>query len=488
MISNLILGFQVLLDPSVLLILVLSVMLGILIGVLPGIGPAPTVALLLPFTYDMPPLTSLIMLCSVYLASQYGGSITSIAIGVPGEASSAATILDGFALTKKGFPGKALGVSLVASCTGGMIGTLFLIALSWPLVNFALKFGPAEYFALACFGLSIVSSVTGPSIVKGFVATFIGLFLATIGMDQLTGNPRLTFGITNLIGGIDLVPLLVGLFAVSEVFKGVEEIATVSAAKNISSKLPNLRDLRSIAGTTIFGSLIGTIVGAIPGAGATIASFIAYNEAKRFSKKRAQFGKGCLEGVAAPESANNASVAGALIPLLTLGIPGSATTAVLIGAFMIQGLRPGHELFMEKAQIVYGLFSSMLIANFVMFFVGLLGTKLWIKAIKTPPAYLFPIIFAFAFIGAYSINSNPFDIWVMMFFGFWGYLFKKLDFPVVATVIAFVLEPLAEMSFRRALILSDGNLGIFVTEPISLVLIILAFFSFVYPLIRSLKK
>jgi len=488
MFEHFLLGMQLVLDPWILLTLFVGVIVGILIGVLPGIGPAPTVALLLPFTYTMTPLASLVLLCSVYLASQYGGSITSICIGVPGEASSAATILDGYALTKKGLPGKALGVSLVASCSGGLIGTILLIALSWPLVNFALRFGPAEYFALACFGLSIVSSVTGPSVAKGFIATFIGLFLATIGMDQLTGNPRLTFGIRNLIGGIELIPLLIGLFAVSEVFKGVEEIGPISLARNISSKLPNARELKSISGVTIFSSAIGTLVGTIPGAGATIASFISYNEAKRFSRKKDQFGRGCLEGVAAPEAANNASVCGALIPLLTLGIPGSATTAVMLGALMIHGLRPGQELFSASGGVVHGLFATLLIANIIMFFIGLIGTRLWIKAIKTPPAYLLPIIFIFAFIGAYSINNNPFDVWMMMLFGVIGYVFKKLDYPVVATVIAFVLEPLAEMSFRRALILSDGNVSIFFTQPISLFLIILAIISFLYPLLRSKSR
>ena len=490
MLDNLLNGLLLVLTFKGMLVLTIGVILGILVGAMPGIGPAPAVAIMLTFTYTMRPELALILLVSVYLASQYGGCISAITIGVPGDAGGAATVLDGYEFTKKGIPGKALGISLYSSVIGGFIGLIVLIFMSEILVKVALRFGPAEYFALGFFGLSIVSSITGRSVAKGFVAMFFGLFVAMIGLDPLVGCSRMTFGIPYLEDGLPLIPVLLGLFAVSEVFLVVEKINPLKAmqSKDLSDELPTLREMRKLGTTICRSSLIGIIIGAIPGAGASIASFVAYNEAKRFSKHPEEFGKGAPEGVAAPESANNASVTGALIPLLTLGIPGSATAAVLLGALMLHGLRPGTQLFTTNADVLYAMYWGLMIGNIIMLFIGVWGRKLWVKVVSAPSSLLMPLIFGLAVIGSYSINNDTTDVVVMFIFGLVGYLFKKKGLPVAATVIGFILADMVEMSFRRALTMSDGNLGIFFTQPIALLFIVLGIFSFVVPLMRERMK
>jgi putative tricarboxylic transport membrane protein len=484
-------GINLLIGWEPLIIIIIGVMLGILVGVLPGLSPAMGVALLVPFSYGLPPLYALILLVSLYSAANYGGTITAIAINTPGTPSAIVSTFDGYPLTQKGQPGKALGTSVVASTVGGFFGTLVLIFFSVPLAKAALSFGPAEYFALAIFGLTITSSLSTGNWVKAFIATLIGLLLNTVGMDPFTGYLRFTFGIPELADGFSFIPALIGLFALGEIFLQLEKGVDVKKSlSKLSDRMPKLKELWKIKRTILQSSIIGTLVGVVPGAGATIAAFIAYNEAKRISKKPEEFGKGALEGVAASGAATSGSVGGALVPLLTLGIPGSAATAVLIGALVLHGLTPGPELFKGDAPIVYGIFASMLIAYTAMFFFGFLGNQLWIKIIKAPKSVLYPMILAIAFVGSYSVGNSMFDVWSCFGFGILGWILRRNGFPTAPVILGLILGFLAETNFRRALLM--GNWTIFFTRPISLILLILAAVSLFYPMLKtkfkSLKK
>lgn len=484
--NNLVHGFTLILSLNYLLVILAGVCLGIVVGALPGLSPSIGVALLVPFTYGMHPLTALVLLTSVYLSSNYGGSITAIAINTPGTAGAVATTFDGYELTKQGKPGLALGTSIVASTYGGILGTIILVIFSIPLAKMALSFGPAEYFSLAVFGLTIVSSLSGNNWLKGFLATLTGLLLTTIGMDPFTGYLRFTFNIPNLADGFAFIPSLIGIFALGEVFIGIEQLGKESVRKmqTFSGALPSIKQLVGLNGVMFKSGLIGTIVGVIPGAGATIATFIAYNEAKRTSKTPDAFGKGCLEGVAAPEAANNGSVGGALVPLLTLGLPGSASTAVLIGALMLHGLAPGPELFKENAEIVYGLFASLMVANIIMLGVSLVGNKLWVKIISAPKELIYPVILAISVIGSYSVNNSLFDVAACLGFGIFAWQLKRNDFPVAPVVLGLILGKMAETNFRRALLMDSGS--IFFKRPVSAVILILACISFLWPFVKKL--
>ncbi len=482
--SELLQGFQLILGWTPLFIIAVGVMMGILVGVLPGLSPAMGVALLVPFSYGMDPLYALILLASVYAAANYGGTITAIAINTPGTPSAIVSTFDGYPLTQQGQPGRALGASVIASTIGGLFGTVVLIFFSVPLAKAALKFGPAEYFALAIFGLTIISSLSRGNYIKAFIATLIGLLLNTVGMDPFTGYLRFTFGIPELADGFSFIPALIGLFALGEIFLALEKSGEVKAAmKKISGKMPRLKEIWNIKRTILQSSLLGTLIGVVPGAGATIAAFIAYNEARRISKNPEMFGKGALDGVAASGAATSGSVGGALVPLLTLGIPGSAATAVLIGALMLHGLTPGPELFKDNAPVVYGLFASLFFAYGVMFLLGYLGNQLWIKIISLPRALLYPIILAIAVIGSYSVSNSMFDVWSCLGFGVLGWILRRYNFPTAPVILGLILGFLAETNFRRALLM--GDVRIFFTRPVSLVLLVLAALSFFYPLIKG---
>ncbi len=480
-------GINLLIGWEPILIILIGVMLGILVGVLPGLSPAMGVALLVPFSYGLPPLYALILLVSLYSAANYGGTITAIAINTPGTPSAIVSTFDGYPLTQRGEPGKALGTSVVASTVGGFFGTIVLIFFSVPLAKAALSFGPAEYFALAIFGLTITSSLSTGNYVKAFIATLIGLLLNTVGMDPFTGYLRFTFGIPELADGFNFIPALIGLFALGEIFLKLEKGWEVKKGlQKLSDKMPKFKELWKIKRAILQSSILGTLIGVVPGAGATIAAFIAYNEAKRGSKHPEEFGKGSLEGVAASGAATSGSVGGALVPLLTLGIPGSAATAVLIGALVLHGLTPGPELFKGDAPIVYGIFASMLIAYSAMFFFGFLGNQLWIKIIKAPKSVLYPIILAIAFIGSYSVGNSMFDVWSCFGFGILGWLLRRNGFPTAPVILGLILGFLAETNFRRALLMGDAT--IFFTRPISLILLILAAASLFYPIIKTKIK
>lgn len=464
----------------------IGVIIGIMVGVLPGLSPSIGVALMLPVTFGLDPTSALVLLVSVYLASNYGGSITAIAINTPGTPGAVATTFDGYELTKQGKPLHALITSLTASTIGGLIGTIILIMFSVPLATLALSFESYEYFALGVFGLTIISSLAGKSPLKGFISSAIGLILITIGFDTQLPFSRFSMGIPDLADGIEFIPALIGLFALGEIFYNIEkgDYAKVEKTKKVdlSQTLP-IKQLLKLKYLILKSGVIGTLVGCIPGAGGTIATFIAYDQAKNSSKEPEKFGKGSLEGVAAPEAANNGSVGGALVPLLTLGIPGSASTAVLIGALMIHKLNPGPELFDKEPGLVYGIFIALFFANIFMFFVGLLGNKLWIRIIAAPKSLLFPLILALSFIGSYFIQNSIFDVAICLVFGVLGWLLKRGGFPTAPVILGLILGKMIEENLRLSLI--KGDWIDFITRPGSLIILLLAIISFFLPYIKK---
>ena len=485
MLDNLLLGFSTIAQLPVLAAIFAGVLIGILCGVLPGLSASTAVALMVPFTFGMDPVVAVVLLVSVYLAGEYGGSITAIAIGTPGTPAAAATMLDGYELTKQGKPGLALTTSVVASSIGGIVGVFVLFAFSEPLARFALSFGAPEYFALAVFGLTIIASLSSDNLLKGFLIMFLGLFLKTIGLDGFTGEERYTFGVPKLMDGLSFIPALIGLFAMASVFSGVEEDLRDSERVSLSFAMPKLRRLLGMWKVYLHASVLGSIIGVLPGAGATITSFICYNEVRRFSKNKDEFGKGALEGVAAPEAGNNAVVGGSMVPLLTLGIPGSATTAVLLGALMLHDIQPGPLLFQTNGEIVYGIFAALLVACFAQLLFGLIGVPLWIKVISAPRPLLLSVIAVISVVGSYGYSNSIVDVWVMFGFGLLGFLLKKLDFPIAPIILALVLGGILEENFRRALIVSGGDYSIFVTQPISALLLVMAALSLMSPYILN---
>ena len=439
MLEQLLVGFAGSLQPHNLFFVTLGVAVGILGGAMPGVSASTTVALLLPLTFGMPPDTSVILLAGAYVGAEYGGSITAIFINTPGTPPAVMTVLDGYACTKKGIPVKALGASLIPGTFGGLLANLALVLASVPLVEFALKFGPSEYFALALWGLMMVSSLGGGYWVKGVLAMTIGLLIAAVGTDAITGFPRFIFETPELLDGFELVPALVGLLALSEAFVVVEELGGYSAIpKKFNYDWPTWAEYKSVFPATLRGSVIGLIVGAIPAAGGTVASVLAYNIEKKISKHPEKFGTGVLEGVAAPESANNAVVGGSLIPTLTLGIPGSGTAAIMLGALALHGLVPGPELFSKSSYVVYNLFASQFLANIVMLLLGLVGVSWWARVVEVPKAVLASVIIALCFVGAYSVSGNIWNVGVTLAFGILGYWMRKLDFPPLPIVLALV--------------------------------------------------
>ena len=487
LLSNLFQGFGYLVGVQPVVAIVAGVILGILAGAMPGLSPSMGVALLVPFTYSMSPPIALILLVSIYIAANYGGSITAVTINTPGTPSAVVTSFDGYPLTKQGKAGIGLGISLVSSTVGGIIGTIILIFFSIPLARLAVKMHPAEYFALAIFGLTTVASLGGKNWPKAFLAALLGLLINTIGIDPISGVKRFTFGTYRLFDGFALIPALIGLFALSEVFTRIEEHRLEKGKETRYEKThwPTILDYWKLKFTIVRSSILGTLIGIFPGAGATIAAFLSYDLTKKVSKEPDEFGKGKPEGVAAAEAANSSSVGGALVPLLALGIPGSASTAVLVGALMIHDLVPGPLLFVERPDIVYSLFAALLVANFVMLALGLFGSRLWVKVTVIPKKVLLPAILAVSIIGSFAVNYSFFDVATCIGFGIAGWLLKKFGVPGAPIVLGMVLGKLAETNFRRAVIM--GGYGIFFTRIPSLLLLILAVLSFGVPLYQSYR-
>ncbi|MBI9103504.1 MAG: tripartite tricarboxylate transporter permease [Spirochaetales bacterium] len=487
LLSNLFQGFGYLAGIQPIIAIVAGVILGILAGAMPGLSPSMGVALLVPFTYSLSPQVALILLVSIYIAANYGGSITAVTINTPGTPSAVVTAFDGYPLTQQGKAGIGLGTSLVASTVGGIIGTIILIFFSVPLARLAVKLHPAEYFALAVFGLTTVASLGGKNWAKAFLAAMIGLLINTIGIDPFSGVKRFTFGTYKLFDGFSLIPALIGLFALSEVFSKIEEYKLEKGAetKFEKTKWPSVGDYWKLKVSIIRSSIMGTLIGIFPGAGATIAAFLSYDLAKKTSKHPETFGKGNPEGVAAAEAANSSSVGGALVPLLALGIPGSATTAVLVGALMIHDIVPGPLLFTERPDIIYSLFAALLIANIVMLVLGLFGARLWIKVTVIPKKVLLPVILAVSIIGSFAVHYSFFDVATCIGFGIAGWILKKYGYPGAPIVLGMVLGKLAETNFRRAVIM--GGYNIFFTRPVSIILLLLAILSFGVPLYQTYK-
>jgi len=487
--SHLMDGLQMLMGVTPLLVIVAGVAVGILAGAMPGISPSMAVALLLPFSFGMTPSMGLVLLCAIYLASNYGGSITAVMVNTPGTPSAVVTAFDGYPLTRKGDAGTALGVSLVSSVVGGFIGIIILVLFSAPLARMALKFWPAEYFALAILGLSTIASLGGGRWLESFMAVLLGLLLNTIGLDPLSGVSRFTFDVVPLYDGFSFIPVLIGLFALSEVFSGIESgevgMSPVQPDKE-RSPWPTVREYLKLKYSMIRAGILGTVIGVFPGAGGTIASFIAYDVEKRLNKDPDSFGKGAPAGVAAAEASNSSSVGGALVPLLTLGIPGSSSAAVLIGALMIHDLQPGPELFTRHPEVVYTLFSSLFVANIVLLFLGLLGARLWIKAALIPKRLLYPMIFAFSFIGSYAVRSSLFDVGVCLAFGLLGWMLSRSKIPVSPIVLGMILGTMIEKNLRTTIMM--GGVSLFFQRPLSLTLLLLAFASVVIPFIRERKR
>ena len=482
--QHLALGFGVALTPVNLLYCFVGVVVGTAIGVLPGIGPVTTVAMLVPLTFGMSPTAALIMLAGIYYGSQYGGSTTAILINTPGESSSVMTCLDGYQMARQGRAGPALGMAAIGSFIAGTASVVLLMLLARPLVRVALEFGPAEYFAIMLLALLTLGGLTGESVAKGLLMAAFGLLLGTVGGDPMTGTPRFTFGVPSLLDGLEFLPVTIGLFAVAEVLTSATRSLTQDVyAAPIRGLLPSRADWWACRWTLPRATLIGFIVGVLPGAGATLASIIAYLVEKRVSRHPERFGTGVIEGVAAPETANNAASGGAMVPLLTLGVPGSGTTAVMLGALMLWGLRPGPLLFEKNPDLVWGLIASMYIGNVLLLILNLPLIGLWVRLLLVPPRILMPLILLFCFTGTYAVSANPFDLWVMVIFGVLGFVLQRFGYPVAPIVLGLILGPMLETHFRRALIVSRGDYTVFVQRPIAAALLAIAAVYLLAPMV-----
>ena len=472
--------------PMALLLSILGVAVGIVIGALPGLTATMGVAILLPFTFGMDPVSGLLMISGVYFGGVYAGSITAILLRIPGTPAAAATAMDGYELTKQGKAGIALGTATCSSFIGGTISIFVLVFLSPMLANVALEFSASETFALAVFGLSIIASISGKSLVKGLIAGFLGLLVSTIGLDPMGGFPRYTGGYPDLMS-VPFIPVMIGLFAASEAFKSIAESEAIrNKAAELGRIIPTWATFKSLIGTILRSTGLGIFIGSIPGAGADIAAFVAYGEAKRFSKHPENFGKGELSAVAACESGANGCTGGALLPMLTLGIPGDAVTAVMLGALTLQGLQPGPLLFKDHADMVFTLFAGMLFCYVVMFLLGLGSLRFIGKILQMPKSVLTPLILALSIVGTYAINNSTFDIGIMLMAGVIGFFMQKFDFPPSPIVLALIMGPMAEANFRRALSLSNGSYDFLYTRPITAAFLGLAIISLLFPFVRKL--
>ncbi|MEE3954995.1 tripartite tricarboxylate transporter permease [Peribacillus frigoritolerans] len=488
-------GFETALTWYNILFAFVGVLIGTAVGVLPGIGPMSGVALLIPVTASitggLPPeqaaTSAIILLAGVYYGAMYGGSTTSILLNTPGESSSVVTTLDGYQMAKKGRAGSALSISAIGSFVGGIVTLIAMIALAQPLSTIAIKFGPAEYFSLMLLGLAAVSGLAGKSVTKALIMTVCGLLIGTIGIDNVSGIARFTFDIPWLYQGVEFLTIAVGLFALGEVFKTIlEKDEDDGEIAKINNLLPSKEEFKESAGPIARGSLLGFFVGILPGAGATLASFFSYLMEKRISKKPGRFGTGTIAGVAGPESANNAASGGAMIPLLTLGIPGSGTTAILMGALMMYNVQPGPLLFEDHPQVAWGLIASMFIGNLMLLILNLPLVKVFAKIIETPKKYLIPIIIAISIFGVYAVQVSTYDLLLLLGCGVLGYFLSKNDYPIAPLVLGLVLGPMIENNMRRALTISDGDYSLFFTRPLSLTFLIVTALWLLIPVL--LKK
>ena len=463
-------GFSICFEPQNILYCFFGAVLGTLVGVLPGLGPIGAISLLLPATFRLPPVAGTIMMAGIFYGSQYGGSTTSILVNIPGEASSIVTCLDGHEMAKRGRAGPALGIAAFGSFIAGTLGLIGLVFFAQPLSQFALDFGAPEYCALVLMGLIVVTYLSTGSMIKTIMMAAFGLFLSCVGIDTFMGSERLTFDILDFADGIGLVPMSMGMFGISEVLITMEESAEGTVIKektSIRSLFPSVVDWARSTGAIIRGSVLGFFVGLMPGGQPVTASFLSYGIEKKLSKHSQEFGKGAIEGVAGPESANNSAVSGNFIPLLTLGIPCNVGMALMFGALMIHGMQPGPFLIKEHPDLFWGAISSMYVGNVMLLVLNLPLIPLWVKVLKIPNRLLLPLILVFCIIGSYSLNNTTFDVFIMMVSGFLGYLFRKFGYEAAVLMLAFVLGPLFEKTLRQSLIISKGSFLIFLKRPIA---------------------
>jgi TctA family transporter len=466
---NLILGFGVAITPFNLLYCLIGVLLGTLIGVLPGVGPVATIAMLLPITFNLNPVSALIMLAGIYYGAQYGGSTTAILVNIPGESSSVVTCLDGYQMARQGRAGPALAIAAIGSFFAGCVATLIIAVAAPPLAEVALKFGPSEYFSLMVFGLIAATVLARGSLVKAIAMVVFGLLLGLVGTDVNSGVLRFTFGVPELSDGIGFVVVAMGMFGTAEIIGNLDlkDKREVFLSK-VTHLYPTKDDLKRSWASILRGTLLGSCLGILPGGGALLASFGAYTLEKKVSSHPEQFGKGAIEGVAGPESANNAGAQTSFIPMLTLGIPGNAVMALMIGALMIQGIAPGPQVMNEKPELFWGLIASMWVGNLMLVILNLPMIGMWVKLLSVPYRYLFPSILVFMAIGVFSLSNNPFDVLIMAVFGVLGYICVKLECEPAPMILGFILGPLMEENLRRAMLLSRGDPFVFFQKPISL--------------------
>ena len=486
------LGFATAFSPYNLLYCFIGVLLGTAVGVLPGLGPVATIAMLLPITFGLPPVSALIMLAGIYYGAQYGGSTTAILINLPGESSSVVTAIDGYQMAKQGRAGPALATAALGSFFAGTVATVLLVLAAPPLADVALQFGPAEYFSLMVLGLVASVALASGSLLKAFTMIVLGLLLGLVGSDVETGTQRFTFDMPEMADGLNFVALSMGVFGLGEILRNLEHEHTRSVmVKHVCGLMLSKADFKRIIGPVLRGTGLGSILGILPGGGAMLASFAAYTMEKKISPNRAQFGKGAIEGVAAPESANNAGAQTSFIPMLTLGIPSNPVMALMIGAMIIQGITPGPNVVTDEPELFWGMIVSMWVGNLMLVLLNLPLIGLWVRMLTIPYHLLFPAIIAFCCIGAFSVNNSVFDVFMMALFGVVGYALIKLDFEPAPLLLGFVLGPMLEENLRRAMLLSRGSPSVFVTHPLSLGLLLVAaalLVVVVMPTVRSKRE
>ena len=485
-------GFELLFQWQNLLIIPIGLLLGIVVGAIPGLTSDLGIILCIPLTYGMEPTTAILMLLAIYCGGTYGGSITAILINTPGTSANAATLFDGYPMTEKGHAFKALKMALYASTIGGLISAVVLLVAAPQIAKITLLFGPAEYFALSIFGLSVIAGVSNKNILKGLIGACIGIFVSTIGMDKISGTVRFTFGSIKLTAGIDLIIALIGLFAISEIMmkSQYDPEKDMKVAGKFSKDVITKEEYKRCRKPIGIGSIIGCIIGATPGTGGGLAAFIAYNQVKQASKHPETFGNGEIEGVAASESANNGACGATMIPMLTLGVPGDGATAILMGAFMVHGMVPGPTLFKESGNILYAIMFGLIIVNIFMYLIGNALIPFYANITKLPYELLASIVLSMCIAGAFSTNNRVYDVMIILVFGILAYFLRRMDFQLVPILLGIVLGPLAEVNFRRALVLSDGSMDIFIKRPISLAFILIAVISisvFMFKELRSAK-
>lgn len=487
--NYIIFGIEVALQPINLFYCFLGVFIGTLIGVLPGIGPVGAMSLLLPATFRISPIGAIIMLAGIYYGAQYGGSTTSILVNIPGEASTVITCLDGYQMARKGRAGPALGISAIGSFIAGTISIMGLMFVASPLAKIALKFGPPEYFSLMCLGLVILTFLTQASMYKALMMALLGLLLGFVGLDLFTAIPRFTFGRNELMDGVGIVPLVMGLFGISEILINIEQpLKREIYETKIKGLFPTLKDWAVAKWAILRGTVIGFFLGILPGGGAVLASFVSYGVEKRFSKYPEKFGTGVIEGVAAPEASNNAAAQASFIPLLSLGIPPNVVMAVLFGGLLIHGIQPGPLLIQKHPDLFWGVVMSMYVGNAMLLALNLPLIGMWVKVLKIPYVILFPLILLFCLIGVYSINNSVFDIYLMILFGVVGYLMQKFGFEPAPLALAYVLSPLLETALRQSLNISGGSFWIFFTRPISLACIVIVLGLIIFQIYSHFSK